>query len=164
VKSHRAAEPPAGSAAASSALPAGALLLLAGLAAVLLMPGPSDLPDASLRGPVVIGDPGADPAVERARALALARGLDPLGQRLLQTLTLRPAASGPGLVIVDSSDAAMLDDAGLRVGDRLLESDQEVIGAADATLLARQFATMDAVEITLERDNRLRRMTLDLTR
>jgi hypothetical protein len=159
----RAAEQGGSSAAGLPALTAGAVLLLAGLAAFLLSPGSSDLPVTGGDRPVAIGAP-AEPSAERSRALARARGLDPLGPRLLQSMTLRPAPSGPGLVIAGSSDEQLLTTAGLQVGDRLLESDQVPIGSADAALVSEHFNSLDAVELTLQRHNRLRLITVDLTR
>lgn len=164
MTNHRAAGPSTGSAASGAALAIGGLLLLAGLTAFLLTPGTSDLPQVGPAGPVAIASPGAEPTQDYARALAQARGLDPLGPKLFSSLNLRPPTNGPGLVIVGSSDHALLEKAGLKVGDRLLESDKHPIGASDPPLLQQQFATLDAVEITLERDNRLRQMTVDLTR
>jgi S1-C subfamily serine protease len=79
-------------------------------------------------------------------------------------MILRPAPSGPGLVIAGSSDERLLTTAGLQVGDRLLESDQVPIDPADAALVSEHFNSLDAVELTLQRDNRLRLITVDLTR
>jgi hypothetical protein len=143
--------------------------LLAMLAAGLLLGGNLDA-DVAADAPALVrvDPPGARSLVppEGTPASHMGRG-GFLGPKLARGLRLRPRPAtkgGAGLIIVGAEDGTLLEAAGLKLGDVLTESDGAPLGTDGLSILAGQFASLDTLEVMIERDGRQRRLTLLLRR
>lgn len=136
-----------------------ALLLLMTVGGVLAVGGGliSEVEDPNIRL-VRVEEPGQALAPDPSSELALLRGeRDALGPRLAGGLKLKPRSDGSFVI---TGDPDLLDAARLANGDLLLESDGAPLGPDGERTVAAQLASLDTLEVTIERDGQDRRLTL----
>lgn len=146
-----------------------AAALLAVIALAVWTAG-DDAPSAGPGSAITIG-PGGGPAPLAAPApgdlpAALASG-NTAGQALASALNLQPHVVDRrliGYVIAPGSDQAVLDTAGLRTGDLILDLDGAPLDPQRIANLPAELSQFSAIDITYERDGQARKKLIDLAR
>lgn len=141
-----------------------ALAVLALCAALALRFGTDDMA-AGGEDWILLPATNPAPAAPTGPAASSARGGDEAGRRFAQSLALAPRTPGvtdAGFVITAQSDAALLAQHQLRVGDVLLTMDGQPLDAARITQLGDELAAFDRVEVSFERGGQRRNRQLVL--